>query len=224
MSNVRRLTPFGLTVDLDAMRSLPCLLWCFAVSLFGEDLTAPQTLPLVYPQPVGNCFILRIDSRRYELINQFKDPVAQLLGTANYAQVKALHEVQRRAVVERTNYEGTVTRAQSNLTLATTRVERARQSLDALKQQRIAYRTSTTVDLETLFRLDAAILTTAAQVNQLEDLEDRASTKLADAKAGLTPYDEKVQKTQAEFIAALKDYERTLGEIRTIAIANGKPL
>ena len=34
----------------------------------------------------------------------------------------------------------------------------------------------------------------------------------------------KVQLAQDKYIAALKDYERTLGDIRTIAIANGKAL
>lgn len=206
------------------MRSLPYLLFLCAATLWGADLEVPQTLPLVYPQPVGDCFILRLDNRRYEIVNPFKEPVAQLLGKCNYAQVKALFDIQKRAVVERSNYEGIITRTQSLLTLATTKVERARQTLETLKQQRITYRTSATVDLESLLRLDAVILTTSAQVNQLEDLEDRAITKCADAKRGLQPFEEKVQKAQADYVAALKDYERNLGEIRTIAIAHGKQL
>ena len=202
----------------------PVLLWFLGATLLSEDLSAPQSLPIVYPQPVADCFILRIDNRRYEIINLYKQPVAQLLGSAPYARVKALFDLQKRALADRTIYAGAITQTQTILSLATAKLERARQTLEALRQQRIAYRTSTTVDLESLLRLDNAIITEAAHVNQLEDLEDRAIAKLDAANKALQPYEEKVQKAQRDYVAALKDYDRTLGEIRVIAIAHGKQL
>lgn len=207
------------------MRILPCLL-LFAAALFGaeEPLVAPQTLPILYPQPVAHCFILRIDNRRYELDNQFKDSVALLMGSANYAPTKALYDALKRTIAERVQFEAAVTRAQTQLNLATAKVEKSRANLDNLKQQRILYRASDKIDLQELLRMDAAILTETVNLARYEDLEEKAQQKLADAQKAVIPYNEKVQLAQDKYVAALKDYERTLGEIRAIAIANGKAL
>lgn len=207
------------------MRILPCLL-LLAAALYGAEelLVAPQTLPIVYPQPVAHCFILRIDNRRYELDNQFKDSVALLLGSANYAPTKALFEALRRTVAERQPIEAAVTRAQSALNLATSKVEKSRANVDALRQQRLLCRTSDKIDLQELLRLDNAIVIEAANLARYEDMAERAQLKLADAQKAVIPYNEKVQLAQDKYVAALKDYERTLGEIRAIAVANGKAL
>lgn len=207
------------------MRILPCLL-LLAAALHGaeEPLVAPQTLPIVYPQPVAHCFILRIDNRRYELDNQFKDPVALLLGSANYAPTKALFDALKRTLAERLPIEAAVTRAQSALNLATAKVEKSRATLESLRQQRLLYRSSDKIDLQELIRMDNAIVIETANLARYEDMEDKAQQKLADAQKAVIPYNEKVQVAQDKYVAALKDYERTLGEIRAIAVANGKAL
>ena len=185
---------------------------------------APQTLPLVYPQPVAHCFLLRIDNRRYELDNLFKDSVAQLLGSANYAQTKALFDALKRTIAERAPIEGAVTRAQTALNLATAKVEKSRATLDSLKQLRNTYRSSDRVDLQELLRMDSAITNETLNLARYEDLEEKAQIKLSEAQKAVAPYNDKVQLAQDKYVAALKDYERTLGEIRAIAIANGKAL
>lgn len=207
------------------MRTLPCLL-LLAVAVLGAEapLTPPQTPPIVYPQPVAKCFLLRIDNRRYELDNQFKDAVALLLGSANYAQTKALFDALKRTIAERAPIEGAVTRAQTALNLATAKVEKSRVNLDGLKQLRNTYRSSDRIDLQELLRMDAAITNETLNLTRYEDLEEKAQLKLAEAQKAVLPYNEKVQLAQDKYIAALKDYERTLGEIRAIAIANGKAL
>ena len=207
------------------MRTLPCLL-LLAVAVLGAEapLTPPQTPPIVYPQPVAKCFLLRIDNRRYELDNQFKDAVARLLGSANYAQTKALFDALKRTLSERAPIEGAVTRAQTALNLATAKVEKSRVNLDGLKQLRNTYRSSDRIDLQELLRMDAAITNETLNLARYEDLEEKAQLKLAEAQKAVLPYNEKVQLAQDKYIAALKDYERTLGEIRAIAIANGKAL
>lgn len=207
------------------MRTLPCLL-LLAVAVLGAEapLTPPQTPPIVYPQPVAKCFLLRIDNRRYELDNQFKDAVALLLGSANYAQTKALFDALKRTIAERAPIEGAVTRAQTALNLATAKVEKSRVNLDGLKQLRTTYRSSDRIDLQELLRMDAAITNETLNLARYEDLEEKAQLKLAEAQKAVLPYNEKVQLAQDKYIAALKDYERTLGEIRAIAIANGKAL
>lgn len=207
------------------MRTLPCLLLLAAVVLGAEaPPTPPQTPPIVYPQPVAKCFLLRIDNRRYELDDQFKDAVARLLGSANYAQTKALFDALKRTLSERAPIEGAVTRAQTALNLATAKVEKSRLNLDGLKQLRNTYRSSDRIDLQELLRMDAAITNETLNLARYEDLEEKAQLKLAEAQKAVLPYNEKVQLAQDKYIAALKDYERTLGEIRTIAIAHGKAL
>jgi hypothetical protein len=207
------------------MRTLPCLLLLAAGILCAEEpLMAPQTLPLVYPQPVAHCFLLRIDNRRYELDNLFKDSVAQLLGSANYAQTKALFDALKRTIAERAPIEGAVTRAQTALNLATAKVEKSRINLDGLKQLRNTYRSSDRIDLQELLRMDAAITNETLNLARYEDLEEKAQLKLSEAQKAVAPYNDKVQLAQDKYVAALKDYERTLGEIRAIAIANGKAL
>jgi hypothetical protein len=207
------------------MRTLPCLL-LLAVAVLGAEapLTPPQTPPIVYPQPVAKCFLLRIDNRRYELDNQFKDAVALLLGSANYAQTKALFDALKRTIAERAPIEGAVTRAQTALNLATAKVEKSRVNLDGLKQLRNTYRSSDRIDLQELLRMDAAITNETLNLARYEDLEEKAQLKLAEAQKAVLPYNEKVQLAQDKYVAALKDYERTLGAIRAIAIANGKAL
>lgn len=207
------------------MRTLPCLLLLATVVLgAAEPLTAPQTPPIVYPQPVGQCFILRIDSRRYELDNVFKDSVAQLLGSANYVQTKALFDALKRTIAERAPIEGAVTRAQTALNIASAKVEKSRANLDSLKQMRNTYRSSDKVDLQELLRMDSAITNETLNLARYEEQEEKAQLKLAEAQKAVVPYNEKVQLAQDKFVAALKDYERTLGAIRAIAIANGKAL
>lgn len=207
------------------MRTLPCLLLLATVVLgAAEPLTAPQTLPLVYPQPVAHCFILRIDSRRYELDNVFKDSVAQLLGSANYVQTKALFDALKRTIAERAPIEGAVTRAQTALNIASAKVEKSRANLDSLKQMRNTYRSSDRIDLQELLRMDSAITYETTNLARYEDSEEKAQLKLTEAQKLVVPYNEKVELAQDKYIAALKDYERTLGDIRTIAIAHGKAL
>jgi hypothetical protein len=207
------------------MRTLPCLLLLATVVLgAAEPLTAPQTLPLVYPQPVAHCFILRIDSRRYELDNVFKDSVAQLLGSANYVQTKALFDALKRTIAERAPIEGAVTRAQTALNIASAKVEKSRANLDSLKQMRNTYRSSDRIDLQELLRMDSAITNETTNLARYEDSEEKAQLKLTEAQKLVVPYNEKVELAQDKYIAALKDYERTLGDIRTIAIAHGKAL
>lgn len=207
------------------MRALPCLLLLLTSALRALELPSPpQNLPIVYPQPVGQCFILRIDNRRYELANDFKEPTARLLGGANYAQTKALFEALRRTLAERQPLEAAVTRAQAALTLATAKVEKSRATVDALRQQRTLYRTSEKLDLQELLRMDNAIVIETANLARHEDMEERAQLKLAEAQKAIIPYNEKVQLAQDKYVAALKEYDRTLGELRALAIANGKAL
>ena len=208
------------------MRALPCLL----LLLLGAALraieapTPPQTPPIVYPQPVGHCFILRIDNRRYELDDQFKEPVARLLGSANYAPTKSLFDAWKRALIERAPLESAVTRAQSALTLATAKVERSRTAIEMLRTQRNLYRAGEKIDLQELIRMDNAIVNETANLARYEELEDKAAAKLAETQKALIPGDEKARKAEDGYVAALKDYERTLGDIRALAIANGKAL
>ncbi len=207
------------------MKALPCLLLLLSAALRAVDLpTPPQNLPIVYPQPVAHCFILRLDNRRYELDNQFKDSVALLMGSANYAQTKALYDALKRSVAERVQFEAAVTRAQSALSLATAKVEKSRAAIDSLRQQRNLYRSGDKVDLQELIRMDNAIVNETANLARYEEMEEKAQQKLADAQKAVVPYNEKVQLAQDKYVAALTDYERTLGEIRALAIANGKAL
>jgi hypothetical protein len=207
------------------MKALPCLLLLLTTALRALELpTPPQNLPIVYPQPVGHCFILRVDNRRYELADDFKEPVARLLGGANYAQTKSLFDDLKRTIAERVPLETAVTRAQSALNLATAKVEKSRATVDALRQKRTLYRTSEKLDLQELLRLDNAIVIESANLARYEDMEERAQQKLADAQKAVIPYNEKVQAAQDKYVAALKEYDRTLGELRALAIANGKAL
>ncbi len=207
------------------MKALPCLLLLLTTALRALELpTPPQNLPIVYPQPVGHCFILRIDNRRYELADDFKEPVARLLGGANSAQTKSLFDDLKRTIAERVPLETAVTRAQSALNLATAKVEKSRATVDALRQKRTLYRTSEKLDLQELLRLDNAIVIESANLARYEDMEERAQQKLADAQKAVIPYNEKVQAAQDKYVAALKEYDRTLGELRALAIANGKAL
>jgi len=130
----------------------------------------------------------------------------------------------KRTIAERAPIEAAVTRAQTQLNLATAKVEKSRANLDSLKQQRNLYRSSDKVDLQELLRLDNAIINETANLARYEEMEEKAQLKLADAQKAVIPYNEKVQLAQDKYVAALKDYERTLGEIRAIAIANGKAL
>ncbi len=225
MSNARMIDPSTTPAITHPMRTLPCLL-LLATVVFGAEapLTPPQTPPIVYPQPVAQCFLLRIDSRRYELDNQFKDSVAQLVGSANYAQTKALFEALKRTIAERGPIEAAVTRAQTVLNLATAKVEKSRVNLDHLKQMRNTYRSSDRIDLQELLRMDSAITNETLNLARYEEQEEKAQLKLAEAQKAVVPYNEKVQLAQDKYVAALKDYERTLGAIRAIAIANGKAL
>jgi len=207
------------------MRALPCLLLLLGAALGAiEPPTPPQTPPIVYPQPVAHSFLLRIDNRRYELDDMFKEPVARLLGAANYAQTKALYDIWKRTLSERLQFEAPLTRAQSLLTQATARVERTRLSLDTLRQRRNAYRTSDKIDLQELLRMDNAILAETAALERAEEMEEKATAKVADAQRALAAFDEKHLKAGEAYVAALKEYDRTLGEIRAIAIGSGRAL
>jgi septation ring formation regulator EzrA len=187
------------------------------------DPAPPQSLPIIYDQPGGK-FILRVDNRRYQLANENKEAVARFIADANYVHTKNLFDALKRALIDKAKADDTVKRADTIANRESARVERLRQTLESLRAQSLSVRTSPYVDLVTLTRIDNEILNTSAQLHNAEDQADKAKDKATEVRKAAEPAQQAAQKAQDDYATALKQYEKTLADLKALAIATGSAL
>jgi chromosome segregation ATPase len=187
------------------------------------DPTPPQSLPIIYDQPGGK-FILRVDNRRYQLPNENKEAVARLIADANYVHTKNLFDALKRALSDKAKADDTVKHADTIANRESARVERLRQTLESLRAQSLSVRTSPYVDLVTLNRIDVEIVNANAQLHNAEDQADKAKDKATEVRKAAEPAQQAAQKAQDDYATALKQYEKTLADLKALAIATGSAL
>lgn len=182
---------------------------------------APQSLPLIYDQPGGTKYILRIDSRRYEVPNVTKEAVVRLMADANYPRTKLRFDEFKRSLEDKTKAEAVIRRAQQNLDRETERVARLRRGLESLRTQLALLRGQTNVDFREILLLQEQIRNTTVALATAEDQEAKTRLALDRTQADAAATLRRADQAREEYADALARYEKPLAEIRAIAMASG---
>jgi hypothetical protein len=206
-----------------ALPALLCLLLLGIDPAQAADPAAPQTLPIIYDQP-GEKYILRIDNRRYQLPYVTKEGVVRLMAAANYPHTKLRYEEFKRALEDKAKAEALVNRAQTAATRESDRVTRLRRSLESLRSQLALLRSQQLVDVRQLQFLQEQIRNTSVSLASAEDQEAKAEANLDKTKSSTESMFQRADQAREDYVTALKDYEKPLAEIRTIAMTHGSAL
>ena len=208
---------------MKALPALLCLLLLGIASAWAADPEPPQTIPLIYDQP-GTKYILRIDSRRYELPYETKEGVVQLMSAANYPRTKLRFDEYKRSLEDKTKAEALVHRAQQGVTRESDRVTRLRRSLESLRSQIALIRSQPNIDVREIQFLQEQIRNTSASLASAEDMEAKAQSNLDKTKSSTESTFQRADKAREDYVAALDEYEKPLATIRTIALTHGHAL
>ena len=208
------------------MKALPALLCLLLLGIDpaqAADPAAPQTLPIIYDQP-GEKYILRVDNRRYQLPYVTKEGVVRLMAAANYAHTKLRYEEFKRALEDKAKAEALVNRAQSAATRESDRVSRLQRSLESLRSQLALLRSQQPIDVRQLQFLQEQIRNTSVSLASAEDQEAKAEANLDKTKSSTESAFQRADQAREDYVTALKDYEKPLSEIRSIAMTHGSAL
>ena len=208
------------------MKALPALLCLLLLGIDpaqAADPAAPQTLPIIYDQP-GEKYILRVDNRRYQLPYVTKEGVVRLMAAANYAHTKLRYEEFKRALEDKAKAEALVNRAQSAATRESDRVSRLQRSLESLRSQLALLRSQQPIDVRQLQFLQEQIRNTSVSLASAEDQEAKAEANLDKTKSSTESAFQRADQAREDYVTALKDYEKPLAEIRSIAMTHGSAL
>ena len=208
---------------MKALPALLCLLLLGSSPSWAADVDAPQTLPILYDQP-GEQYLLRIDNRRYQLPYVTKESVVRLIAAANYPRTKLRFDEYKRSLEERAKAEALVRRAQQALTRESDHVSRLRRSLESLRAQLAALRSQPTIDVRDQLFLQEQIRLTSASVASAEDLEAKAQSNLEKTQSATDSVFRRADKAREDYVAALDEYEKTLAQVRAIAMTHGTAL
>jgi chromosome segregation ATPase len=206
-----------------ALPALLCLLLLGIEPVQAADPAAPQTLPIIYDQP-GEKYILRVDNRRYQLPYVTKEGVVRLMAAANYAHTKLRYEEFKRALEDKAKAEALVNRAQSAATRESDRVSRLQRSLESLRTQLALLRSQQPIDVRQLQFLQEQIRNTSVSLASAEDQEAKAEANLDKTKSSTESAFQRADQAREDYVTALKDYEKPLAEIRSIAMTHGSAL
>jgi len=206
-----------------ALPALLCLLLLGIEPAQAADPAAPQTLPIIYDQP-GERYILRVDNRRYQLPYVTKEGVVRLMAAANYAHTKLRYEEFKRALEDKAKAEALVNRAQSAATRESDRVSRLQRSLESLRSQLALLRSQQPIDVRQLQFLQEQIRNTSVSLASAEDQEAKAEANLDKTKSSTESAFQRADQAREDYVTALKDYEKPLAEIRSIAMTHGSAL
>lgn len=208
------------------MRFLLAYLPCLLAALLGAapvEPSPPQNLPIVYDE-IGGKFILRIDNRRYQLESVHKDPVARLLADANYPRTKLAHDAYLRALEEQVKTTTTVNRLETTAQRLGLAAERARLQLETARQQLALFRLNPPYDPNQLAFLQEQVIRAQSQHFSAEEQENRARGKAEEGRRLAEPAHARAEKARQEYLTALTDYERPLGQLRALALSAGTAL
>ncbi len=208
---------------MKALPALLCLLLLGIEPAQAADPAAPQTLPIIYDQP-GERYILRVDNRRYQLPYVTKEGVVRLMAAANYAHTKLRYEEFKRALEDKAKAEALVNRAQSAATRESDRVSRLQRSLESLRSQLALLRSQQPIDVRQLQFLQEQIRNTSVSLASAEDQEAKAEANLDKTKSSTESAFQRADQAREDYVTALKDYEKPLAEIRSIAMTHGSAL
>ena len=208
---------------MKALPALLCLLLLGIEPAQAADPAAPQTLPIIYDQP-GEKYILRVDNRRYQLPYVTKEGVVRLMAAANYAHTKLRYEEFKRALEDKAKAEALVNRAQSAATRESDRVSRLQRSLESLRSQLALLRSQQPIDVRQLQFLQEQIRNTSVSLASAEDQEAKAEANLDKTKSSTESAFQRADQAREDYVTALKDYEKPLAEIRSIAMTHGSAL
>ena len=208
---------------MKALPALLCLLLLGIEPAQAADPAAPQTLPIIYDQP-GEKYILRVDNRRYQLPYVTKEGVVRLMAAANYAHTKLRYEEFKRALEDKAKAEALVNRAQSAATRESDRVSRLQRSLESLRTQLALLRSQQPIDVRQLQFLQEQIRNTSVSLASAEDQEAKAEANLDKTKSSTESAFQRADQAREDYVTALKDYEKPLAEIRSIAMTHGSAL
>ncbi|MGA0132898.1 MAG: hypothetical protein ACO3ND_00880 [Opitutales bacterium] len=190
-----------------------------------EDRTPrePASLPIIYDQP-GDRFILRIDSRRYQLHKDFRPSVAELMAAANYPRTKLAHQELVMAVQELDKALERAASARRDAERDAARSRRHADTVESLNRQIALVRATQPVDFNAIAILLNQIAVESESLRRAQLQEDKSRGRAAAPDRAADPARLRADKAREAYVRALDDYERPLSRIRAIAIANGSAL
>jgi len=192
-----------------------------------EEMPLPALPPTVFAQPAGKIKV-RIEGKGYLLPEELKPTVTKLIGEANYVRTRELYQAMRRALSDKALAESKVRQFETLAQAANERVESLRRKHATLKEKLSTLlhdpEAGVSADLNTYVQLEAAITATAAQIVREEELAAAAQAKAEAIRLKAEPTLEAARKQNAEYLEALKAYERPLKELQELAVAKGTAL
>ncbi len=208
------------------MKALSALLWLplFAAAAFAADEPeAPPSLPIIYEQP-GDRYILRLDNRRYQMPVTTKAPVSQLMVTANYRQTKLLYDEFKRSLDDKAKSDMTIRQAERGVEREEERVARQLQVIENLESQLAVLRGQQNVTARDLLVLNDQIRQAKSVLANAKGLEAKARAGLERTRAAAEATFARTDKARDTYVKALAAYEKTLAEIRALALSLGTSL
>ena len=214
------------------MKAYPALLALLSATVLAtaaptEETPLPALPPNVYAQPAGKIKV-RIEGKSYLLPEEIKPTVTKLLGEANYAKTRELYLALRRSLSDKSLAEAKVRQFETLAQAAAERLESLQRKHAGLKEKLATLlhdpEAAVTADLNTYVQLEAAITATAAQIVREEELAAAAQAKAETTRLKAEPALEAARKQNAEYLEALRAYERPLKELRELAVAKGTAL
>jgi hypothetical protein len=214
------------------VKAYPALLALLSATVLAtaaptEETPLPALPPNVYAQPAGKIKV-RIEGKSYLLPEEIKPTVTKLLGEANYAKTRELYLALRRSLSDKSLAEAKVRQFETLAQAAAERLESLQRKHAGLKEKLATLlhdpEAAVTADLNTYVQLEAAITATAAQIVREEELAAAAQAKAETTRLKAEPALEAARKQNAEYLEALRAYERPLKELRELAVAKGTAL
>ena len=198
-----------------------------AMAAPAEETPLPALPPNVYAQPAGKIKV-RIEGKSYLLPEEIKPTVAKLIGEANYVKTRELYLALRRTLLDKSQVEAKVRQSEALAATATERLASLRLKQAALKEKLATLlhdpEAATKADLNTYVQLEAAITAAAAQIVREEELVAAAQARAEASRLKAEPTLEAARKQHADYLEALKAYERPLRELRELAVSKGTAL
>lgn len=195
------------------------------ITLTAQTNQAPTLPPpgIIYSQPVGGVFILRLENRRYEIPNQFKETCAQLIQQAQHSNLKMAFSRFVRAIDEKKKSESTADVAKYNLQKSNNNKEQLEQQLSSLSgaywvQGDQQFVTDSVNQIETQKQNLAVRIGTAKN----DVARKSISQEKADSTANVAS--ESYNKAEADYNKALETFEASMNDLRTLATSRGRLL
>jgi len=196
------------------VKARPALLALLSATILAmaaptEVTPLPALPPTVYAQPAGKIKV-RIDGKGY------------------YAKTRELYLGLRRTLTEKSLTEAKLRQSDTLAQAAAERLTGLRQKHAALKEKLSTLlhdpAAAAGADLNTYVQLEAGITATATLIAREEELAAAAQAKAEAARLKAEPTLEAARKQNADYLEALKAYERPLQELRELAVAKGTAL